>query len=242
MTRAPYVHGQAGRGLGSRPRELQDTTLGWRFVNPRLRRPTTRTRWARPPRTSPSAGASAASARTRSRSRASGAPWRPSRAAGSTTSSSRSRSPGARARSPSSIATSIRGPTPRPRPWPGSGRPSPPRAARVTAGNSSGINDGASAVLLVEAERARELGLRPLARVVSTAVAGVDPAIMGVGPVPATRKALDRAGIERRRPRPHRAQRGLRVAVARVHRRARARSRRRSTSTAARSRSATRSG
>jgi 3-oxoadipyl-CoA thiolase len=66
----------------------------------------------------------------------------------------------------------------------------------VTAGNSSGINDGASAVLVVEAERARALGLRPLARVVSTAVAGVDPAIMGYGPVPATRKALQRAGIE----------------------------------------------
>ena len=65
----------------------------------------------------------------------------------------------------------------------------------VTAGNSSGINDGASAVLLVEASRARELGLKPLARVISTAVAGVDPAIMGYGPVPATRKALDRAGI-----------------------------------------------
>jgi 3-oxoadipyl-CoA thiolase len=65
----------------------------------------------------------------------------------------------------------------------------------VTAGNSSGINDGASAVLLVEAARARELGLRPMARIVSTAIAGVDPAIMGIGPVPATRKALDRAGI-----------------------------------------------
>jgi 3-oxoadipyl-CoA thiolase len=65
----------------------------------------------------------------------------------------------------------------------------------VTAGNSSGINDGASAVLLVEAGRARELGLKPLARVVSTAVAGVDPAVMGIGPVPASRKALQRAGI-----------------------------------------------
>jgi acetyl-CoA acetyltransferase family protein len=65
----------------------------------------------------------------------------------------------------------------------------------VTAGNSSGINDGASAVLLVEAGRARDLGLRPMARIVSTAVAGVDPAVMGVGPVPATRKALQRAGI-----------------------------------------------
>ena len=65
----------------------------------------------------------------------------------------------------------------------------------VTAGNSSGINDGASAVLLVEADTARGAGLRPMARIVSTAVAGVDPAVMGVGPVPATRKALARAGI-----------------------------------------------
>jgi 3-oxoadipyl-CoA thiolase len=66
----------------------------------------------------------------------------------------------------------------------------------VTAGNASGINDGASAVLLAEAGRARELGLKPMARVVATAVAGVDPAIMGVGPVPAVRKVLKRAGLE----------------------------------------------
>lgn len=65
----------------------------------------------------------------------------------------------------------------------------------VTAGNSSGINDGASAVLLMSADRAAELGLKPLARILSMAVAGVDPACMGVGPVPATRKALQRAGL-----------------------------------------------
>ncbi|MCU0477301.1 MAG: acetyl-CoA C-acyltransferase [Chloroflexi bacterium] len=65
----------------------------------------------------------------------------------------------------------------------------------VTAGNASGINDGASAVLLVEAERGRALGLRPMARVVATAVAGVDPRVMGIGPVPAIRKALHRAGL-----------------------------------------------
>jgi 3-oxoadipyl-CoA thiolase len=64
-----------------------------------------------------------------------------------------------------------------------------------TAGNSSGINDGASAALVVEAGRARSMGLRPMARVVATAVAGVDPAVMGLGPIPATRKALDRAGL-----------------------------------------------
>jgi 3-oxoadipyl-CoA thiolase len=65
----------------------------------------------------------------------------------------------------------------------------------VTAGNSSGINDGAAAALVVEAGRARELGLRPMARIVATAVAGVDPSVMGLGPIPATRKALQRAGI-----------------------------------------------
>src|ERR1035437_10388587 len=64
-----------------------------------------------------------------------------------------------------------------------------------TAGNSSGINDGASAVLVVEGGRARELGLRPMARVVATAVAGVDPAVMGLGPIPATRRVLERAGL-----------------------------------------------
>jgi 3-oxoadipyl-CoA thiolase len=69
------------------------------------------------------------------------------------------------------------------------------RTGSVTAGNASGINDGAAALLVVEAERARELGLRPLARVVTSAVAGVDPSCMGLGPIPATRKALQRAGL-----------------------------------------------
>ena len=67
----------------------------------------------------------------------------------------------------------------------------------VTAGNSSGLNDGAAALLVVEARRARELGLRPIARIVSSAVAGVEPDCMGMGPVPATRRALERAGISR---------------------------------------------
>jgi 3-oxoadipyl-CoA thiolase len=74
-------------------------------------------------------------------------------------------------------------------------RPAFRQGGSVTAGNSSGINDGASALVLVEAGRARELGLRPMARVISTAVAGVDPSVMGLGPIPAVRKALDRAGI-----------------------------------------------
>jgi len=74
-------------------------------------------------------------------------------------------------------------------------RPAFKEDGSVTAGNASGINDGAAALLIVEAGRARALGLRPLARIVSTAVAGVDPSVMGMGPVPATRKALQRAGL-----------------------------------------------
>lgn len=65
----------------------------------------------------------------------------------------------------------------------------------VTAGNSSGINDGAAASLVIEESFANRSGLKPLARIVSMAVAGVDPAFMGVGPVPASRKALQRAGL-----------------------------------------------
>lgn len=65
----------------------------------------------------------------------------------------------------------------------------------VTAGNSSGINDGAAASLLVNEKLAEKLNLKPLVRVVSVAVAGVDPAVMGVGPIPASQKALKRAGL-----------------------------------------------
>lgn len=65
----------------------------------------------------------------------------------------------------------------------------------VTAGNSSGINDGASAVLLMSAEKAGQLGIKPMARFVASATAGLEPRIMGLGPVYATRKALKRAGF-----------------------------------------------
>ncbi|BDG36391.1 thiolase family protein [Saccharococcus caldoxylosilyticus] len=65
----------------------------------------------------------------------------------------------------------------------------------VTAGNASGVNDGAAALLLVSAEKAKELGLKPLVKYVTSAVAGVEPAVMGIGPVFATRKALRRAGL-----------------------------------------------
>ena len=65
----------------------------------------------------------------------------------------------------------------------------------VTAGNASGINDGAAALVIASEEKAQELGIEPLGRFIASAVAGVDPRVMGIGPVPAVRKLLDRAGV-----------------------------------------------
>ena len=70
-----------------------------------------------------------------------------------------------------------------------------PEGGTVTAGNSAGINDGASAVMLVNEDALKRYNLKPLARVVASAVAGVDPSVMGLGPIPATRKVLERAGL-----------------------------------------------
>jgi 3-oxoadipyl-CoA thiolase len=74
-------------------------------------------------------------------------------------------------------------------------RPAFTEGGSVTAGNASGINDGAAALLIMEAGRARALGLKPLARIVATAVAGVDPSVMGIGPIPAITKLLTRTGL-----------------------------------------------
>lgn len=75
-------------------------------------------------------------------------------------------------------------------------RPAFRKDGTVTAGNSSGLNDGAAALLLMSDEKARELNLKPMARIVASAAAGVNPRTMGLGPVPATQKALVRAGLE----------------------------------------------
>ncbi|WP_302122366.1 acetyl-CoA C-acetyltransferase [Acidaminococcus fermentans] len=75
-------------------------------------------------------------------------------------------------------------------------RPAFKKGGTVTAGNASGLNDGAAALVLMTAEKAAELGLKPMAKIVSYASAGVDPAIMGIGPIPASRKALAKAGLE----------------------------------------------
>jgi len=71
-----------------------------------------------------------------------------------------------------------------------------PKGGTVTAGNSSPLNDGVAALLVMSEEKAKSLGLTPLVRIKSTAIAGVEPAVMGTGPVPATAKALKRAGLQ----------------------------------------------
>ncbi|MGB7115120.1 MAG: acetyl-CoA C-acyltransferase, partial [Anaerolineales bacterium] len=74
-------------------------------------------------------------------------------------------------------------------------RPAFRKDGTVTAGNSSGLNDGAAAVLLTSIEKSAELGLKPMARIIASGAAGVPPRTMGLGPIPATRKALTRAGL-----------------------------------------------
>jgi 3-oxoadipyl-CoA thiolase len=198
MTRAPYVMAKAEAAWDRGPREVYDTTLGWRFTNPKLAE-----------RHHPySMGETAENVverygdlgdvtrgrqdafALRSHQRAIAAieaglfddqivPVEVPQRKGDPVVVSRDEHP----RADTSLEAL------------GKLRPAFREGGSVTAGNSSGINDGAAATLVVEAGRARELGLTPLARVVATAVAGVDPAVMGVGPVPASRKALARAGI-----------------------------------------------
>jgi 3-oxoadipyl-CoA thiolase len=198
MTRAPYVMGKAEAAWDRGARELQDTTLGWRFTNPKLAEM----------HYPYSMGETAENVVERY---------------GNSHDVTRARQDAFALLSHQRAIAAIEGglfddqivavPVPQKKGPPiAVERDEHPRAdtslealsklrpafregGSVTAGNSSGINDGAAATLVVEAGRARELGLTPLARIVSTAVAGVDPAIMGVGPVPATRKALARAGI-----------------------------------------------
>ncbi len=195
MTRAPYVMAKAAGAWDRGPRELEDTTLGWRFLNPRLAEmhypysmgetaENVAQRWSV---SRERQDAFALESQQRAIAAIEGGrfddqivPVEVAGKRGETIVVNRDEHP--RADTSAEALARLRPAFKR-------------EGGSVTAGNSSGINDGASAVLVVEAERARALGLRPLARVVAPAVAGVDPAVMGVGPVPATRKALDRVGI-----------------------------------------------
>ncbi len=194
MTRAPYVMAKPEAAYDRGDRQLADTTLGWRFVNPRLAAThypysmgetaeNVAERWHverdRQDAFALDSQRKAVAAIEGGRFDSQIVPVEVPQRKGDPVVVTRDEHP--RADTSAEALARL--------------RPAFREGGSVTAGNASGINDGASAVLLVEADRARALGLRPLARIVSTAVAGVDPAIMGVGPIPATRKALERAGI-----------------------------------------------
>jgi len=194
MTRSPYAMLKPEAAYERGSRELVDTTLGWRFINPRMQElyppislgetaEVVGDRW-QVPREDQDAFALASQRRAVAAQEAGRfedqiVPVTIPQRKGDPIVVDRDEHP--RADSSTEALAKL--------------RPAFREGGSVTAGNSSGINDGASALLLVEAETARSLGLRPMARVVATAVAGVDPSVMGIGPVPATRKALDRAGI-----------------------------------------------
>jgi 3-oxoadipyl-CoA thiolase len=194
MTRAPYVVAKPETAWSRGPRELEDTTLGWRFLNPKLAEryypysmgetaENVAERWevGRDPQDAFALASQQKAIAAIESGRFDGqiVPIRVPQRKGEPLVVTRDEHP--RADTSAEALARL--------------RPAFREGGTVTAGNASGINDGASAVLLVEAARARELGLKPMARMVSTAVAGVDPAVMGVGPVPATRKALERAGL-----------------------------------------------
>jgi 3-oxoadipyl-CoA thiolase len=192
MTRAPYVMLKPGRAWDRTPPAVADSTVGWRFTNPRLPADWTISLGQTAERVAKSHGIT-----RREQEEFAVESQRRAQAALATRAFDDEIVPVGVHREGRSETIS---------------RDEPPRGdvtletlaklapaflrdGTVTAGTSSGINDGAAVLAVAAAEMARELGAKPLARVVSTAVAGVDPSCMGLGPVPATRKALARAGI-----------------------------------------------
>jgi 3-oxoadipyl-CoA thiolase len=194
MTRAPYVMAKPDSAFDRGERQLHDTTLGWRFVNPKLAEqhyPYSMGETAENVAERWEVGRDLQDAfalRSQQRAVAAREEGRFDDQIVPITIPQRKGEPVVVARDEHPRADSSMEALEKLRPAFRDG-------GTVTAGNSSGINDGASAVLVVEAGRARSMGLAPMARVVSTAVAGVDPAVMGIGPIPATRKALARAGL-----------------------------------------------
>jgi 3-oxoadipyl-CoA thiolase len=194
MSRAPYVMLKPESAYERGSRELVDTTLGWRFVNPALAA-------AHHPYSMGETGENVAERVGVSREDQDAFALASQRNAAAAIAEGRYRDQIVPITIPQRKgAPIVVDADEHPRPDTNAEalsrlRPAFRESGTVTAGNSSGINDGAAAALIVEAGRARALGLRPMARVVATAVAGVDPAVIGLGPVPATRKALARAGL-----------------------------------------------
>ncbi|HUG47211.1 MAG TPA: acetyl-CoA C-acyltransferase [Candidatus Limnocylindria bacterium] len=194
MTRAPYVMAKAEAAWERGPREAVDTTLGWRFINPRLAE-------VHHPYSMGETGENVAEQCGVTREEQDAFALDSHRRAVAAIDEGRFDGQLVAVPVPQKKGEPLlveRDEHPRPDTSAEALarlKPAFREGGSVTAGNSSGINDGASAVVLVEGEAAQRLGLRPMARVVATAVAGIDPSVMGLGPVPATRKALARAGL-----------------------------------------------
>jgi 3-oxoadipyl-CoA thiolase len=193
MTRAPFVLGKADSAF-SRAMNLQDTTLGWRFVNPRLsamyhpysmgetaENVAERTKISREEQDAYALRSHqrAVAAQETGRFSEEIIPVPIPQKKGETVLVALDEQP-RRDTTLEKLAAL---------------KPAFRKEGSVTAGNSSGINDGAAALVLMARRRAQDLGLTPRARIVASAVAGVDPAYMGLGPIPATRKVLQRAGL-----------------------------------------------
>jgi 3-oxoadipyl-CoA thiolase len=192
MTRAPYIMLKPGRAWDRSPPAVADSTVGWRFVNPRFPADWTITLGQTAERVARSHAIS-----RREQEEFAVESQRRAQAALAAGAFEDELVPVDAAREGRSV-TVTRDEPPRPDvTLEGLAKLAPAfqRDGTVTAGTSSGINDGAAALAVVSPAMAKELGGTPLARVVSTAVAGVDPSCMGLGPVPASRKALARAGL-----------------------------------------------
>jgi 3-oxoadipyl-CoA thiolase len=193
MTRSPFVLGKADSAF-SRSMSLQDTTLGWRFINPRLSA-------MHHPYSMGETAENVAERYSISRADQDAYALRSHQRAVAAQQTGRF----AEEIVPVTIPQKKGEPImvaldEQPRPDTtlaklAALKPAFRKDGSVTAGNSSGINDGAAALVLTSLSHAQELGLRPRARIVASAVAGVDPAYMGLGPIPATRKVLQRAGL-----------------------------------------------
>jgi len=194
MTRAPYVMVKAGAPWNRTPPPMADSTVGWRFTNPRMKKEWTISLGETAEKVASQYGVSRAEQDAFAVE--------------------------SQARAQKALAAGVFADELVPVPLPGKENAGKsfttdehPRAGvtleslakmkpafvadgTVTAASSSGINDGAAAMTVVSGDAMRELGLKPMARIISSAVAGVDPSVMGIGPVPAVRKALARAGIK----------------------------------------------
>jgi 3-oxoadipyl-CoA thiolase len=192
MTRAPYVLLKSGKPWDRTPPPMADSTVGWRFVNPRFKADWTSSLGETAERVADLCGigreaqdAFAVESQRRAQAAIAAGVFSDElvpvevRRSGKLDTVTRDEPP----RADVTLASL------------GALKPAFREGGTVTAGSSSGINDGAAALAVASPDVAAELGMRPLARVVSSAVAGVDPSLMGLGPVPATRKALERAGL-----------------------------------------------